>query len=219
MGLRITRKISRSISALLVCAGAMFLSTQVFAAPLPPGGTVVPTPTGSPTGAALILDSGPQPFVSVDTTSFSGTLQTRVFSNDAGNPFGANALTFTFVLTNNGPDALERLVTINYFGYQLNAAFNNVLVPGAVPNAVDRSANEKVVGWDYTGAGGVGAGGSSALLVLHTNALQAVTVTNSVINGSVATVTSFGPIPIPEPTSLALVGIAGLCMLARRRSN
>ncbi|MBC8107911.1 MAG: PEP-CTERM sorting domain-containing protein [Anaerolineae bacterium] len=186
---------------------------------LGPGATVAPGPTATPAGAALIVDSGAQPFTSVDTVSFSGTLRTRVYSADPGNPFGATGLTFTFLLTNNGPDALERLVTINYGGYLTDVGVNLALVPGALPIAVDRSANGKVVGWDYTGGPGIGPGGNSTLLVIHTDATQFVPATNSVINGSVAVVPSFGPLPIPEPASMGLAGIALLGLVARRRSN
>jgi hypothetical protein len=216
MGLR---SLNRSISALIVCAGVLFLSTNAMATLLAPGGTVAPGATASPGGAALVVDSGAQPFAAVDATSFSGTLRTQVYSNDAGNPFGVNALTFTFLLTNNGPDALERLVTISYTGYNIDVGVNAALVPGAVPLAVDRSANGKVIGWDYTGGPGVGPGGNSTLLVIHTNATQFVPVQNSVINGSVAVVASFGPAPIPEPATLGLAGIAMLGLIARRRSN
>lgn len=218
MGLRFTRTLSRSISALIVCAGAMFLSSSAMATLLAPGATVAPGATASPAGAALVIDSNLQPFASVDGTSFSGTLRTRVYTADAGNPFGANALTFTFLLTNNGPDALERLVTINYSGYQTDVGINQALVPGAGPLSVDRAANGKVLGWDYTGGPGIGAGGNSTLLVVHTNAVLFVPVNNSVINGSVATVASFGPAPIPEPASIGLAGVA-LLGLVRRRSN
>jgi len=93
------------------------------------------------------------------------------------------------------------------------------VIPGALPIAVDRSANGKVVGWDYTGGPGVGAGGNSTLLVIHTDATQFVPSTNSVINGSVATVPSYGPLPIPEPASMGLAGVALLGLVARRRSN
>ena len=109
MGLRFTRALGRSISALIVCAGVSFLSTSAMATPLLPGGAVAPGATASPTGAVLIQDSGLQPFTALDGTSFSGSLRTRVYSNDPGNPSGLNGLTFTFLLANNGPDALNRL--------------------------------------------------------------------------------------------------------------
>ena len=210
MGLRFIRN---SVAALLVAV----LANSAMATLLAPGGTVAPGPTGSPAGAALVVDSGPQPFASVDGTSFSGTLRTQVFTNDAGNPFGLNRLTFTYLLTNNGPDALERLVTINFQGYQTDVGTNAVLVPGILPVAADRSANGRVVGWDWTGGPGVGPGGNSTLLVIHTDATQHQAAQNSVINGSVAVVNSFGPVPIPEPATMGLAGLAALGFVARRR--
>ena len=78
----------------------------------------------------MVVDSGIQPFTSVDTTSFSGSLRTRVYNNDPGNPFGPTGLTFTFLLTNNGPDVLERLVTINYTGLLTDVGLNQASVPG-----------------------------------------------------------------------------------------
>ena len=217
MGLRFTRNLSGSLKTLLVAAAVTMLSSNALATLLAPSGTVVPSPTASPTGAALVVDSGAQPFNSVDGSSFSGTLRTQVFTNDIGNPFGLTGLTFTYLLTNNGPDALERLVTVNFQGYSTDVAVNNVLVPGAIPVSVDRSANGRVVGWDYTGGPGIGAGGNSSLLVIHTDALQHVAVQNSVINGSVAVVASFGPIPIPEPAALGLAGLAAFGMIRRRK--
>ena len=87
----------------------------------------------------------------------------------------------------------------------------------APPVSVDRSLAGKVIGWDYTGSPGVGPGGNSTLLVVHTNALLFQTVSNSVINGSVASVSSFGP-SVPEPATLGLASVAFLGLIARRRS-
>jgi hypothetical protein len=192
------------------------LSSSAMATLLAPGSTVAPSPTASPAGAALVVSSGAQPFASVDGTSFSGTLTTNVYTADAGNPFGLNVLTFTYLLTNAGPDALERLVTVNFQGYGTDVSVNGAFA-GALPTSADRSANGRVVGWDYTGGPGIPGGGSSTLLVIHTDATLHVAVQNSVINGSVAVVNSFGPAPIPEPATLGLAGIATLGLVIRRR--
>jgi len=217
MGLRSFRKLSASFAALALMA----LSSSAMATLLNPGTTVAPTPTASPAGAALVVDSGPQPFASIDGTSFSGTLRTQAYTNDAANPFGATKLTFTYLLTNNGPDALERLVTTNFSNYtQIDVGTNATLVPGTQPISIDRSAGVgKTIGWDWTGSPGVGPGGNSVLLVVHTSATQFVPVQNSVINGSVAVVASFGPAPIPEPATLGLAGLAAMGFVARRRSS
>ncbi|CAN5640782.1 hypothetical protein BH09PLA1_BH09PLA1_09900 [soil metagenome] len=216
------RGLSPAVTSLLAVIGITLLSDSAMATLLSPGATVAPGNTQSPNGASLIVDSQPRPFVSVDGTSFSGTLRTRVYTNDPGNPFGANALTFTYLLANNGPDALERLVTLSFRGYQVDVGVNNTPANGGVggelPVSVDRSVTGKVVGWDWSGGSGVVAGGNSTLLVLHTNGIVFEPVTNVIINGSVATVSSFSPY-FPEPTSMAVLSVATLGLLARRRLN
>jgi hypothetical protein len=204
--------------ALAMVAFALIGTTPAWAVLLGPGGAVAPTPTVSPAGATLLADTGAVPFTAVDGISFAGTLRSRVYNADPANPFGPAALTFTFLLTNAGPDTLERLVTVDYSGFLTDANFSSSAPPGAIPITVDRSVSGKVVGWDYTGVGGIAAGGASATLVLHTNAPLFKPVVNSIINGSVATAASFGP-DIPEPTTLSAIGVAGLALIARRRSR
>ena len=109
-------------------------------------------------------------------------------------------------------------MTIDYATLLTDVGVNAAAVPGATPTSIDRSVDGKTVGWDYTTSPGVTPGGNSVLLVLHTNALQFQNVTNSVINGSFATVASFGP-AVPEPATLGLAGVAFLGLVARRRSN
>ena len=215
MGVDSIRRTSKSFLA-VTAAMLMLGATQAFAALLAPGGAVAPTAGPGPAGAQ-VANSGPVVFVALDATSFSGTLTTRVFNNDPANPFGANRLTFAYQLTNNGPDSLERFVSIDFTGYQTDV---NTFGPGIAAPIVDRGASGKVVGWDYTNApNGIPAGQSSSVLYVHTNATQFVPVQNSVINGSVASVASFGPFPIPEPSTLGVVGIAGLALVARRRTR
>ena len=125
MGLRSLSKLTASVVALAL----MTLSSSAMATLLNPGTTVAPGATASPAAAALVVDSGAQPFTSVDGTSFSGTLRTQVYTNDAGNPFGLAGLTFTYLLTNNGPDALERLVTVNFSQWSTDVGVNATLVP------------------------------------------------------------------------------------------
>ena len=176
---------------------------------LNPGGTVVPGPT-SIAGAVLVVDSGPQPFASVDGTSFGGSLRTRVYVNDPSNPFGPSLFTFTFQISNDGPDALERFVCVRNQGILTDVCV--IAAPGeAIPSSADRSTNAAVIGWDYSGTTGIPDAGRSALLVMHTNAGTYYPRIDYLINGSVATVNSFGPGPLTEPEpSGALVAVCGM---------
>ena len=159
------------------------------------------------------------PFTSVDGTSFSGTLETQVYTADPFNPNGAGALTFVWHLHNNGPDPLEQLTTVNFQGYLVDAAFNQASVfgPGSVPFAVTRNSTGKILGWQFdpSGASNLPPGGNSTLMVAFTNATQFVPAQDSLINGSVATVASFGPV-VPEPATIGLSALAAASLLGVR---
>ncbi len=188
-----------------------------------PGELVVPGRTASPAAAKLVVDTGALPFASIDGFSFSGTLRTQLYVNDAGNPFGPNYLTFTFLLTNNGPDALERLVTVRFHpAYQIDVGYNDIFpngVIGAIPATVDRSGYSAgytaVIGWNWSAASPLVAHQSSALLVIHTRGTSFQPFMDSVIDGSVATVPSFG-LYLPEPATL---GVAVVLMSALQFSR
>jgi hypothetical protein len=137
---------------------------------------------GFATGATLLQSTGAIPFASlVDPSAYSGTLTSAVYTNDPGNSFGANRLTFTFLLSNNANsrDAIERFVANNYVGLQVDAAVN-AAGGGRSPSTADRQATGISIGFDYTNTLPIAPGTSSTLLVLHTNATQFVPVTNSI---------------------------------------
>jgi hypothetical protein len=203
----------------IVAVAVVLLSVSgALAAVLPPGGSVVPGATPSPTGATQLATTGAVAFNSlVDPAAYSGTLTSTVYNNDANNPFGANKLTFTYLLSNNANsrDAIERMVTNNFQGYQVDVAINGA---GRAPSTADRSASGVGVGWDWTNAPAIIPGTSSTLLVVHSDATQFVPSTDNIINTFPALVASLGPSPIPEPATLGLAGF-GLLALARRRGK
>lgn len=204
--------------ALALSAVVLFSASGALAAVLPPGGSVVPGATGSPAGATQLATTGAVAFNSlVDPAAYSGTLNSTVYNNDAGNPFGLNRLTFTYLLTNNANsrDAINRLVSNNFQGYQVDVGVNGA---GRNPSTADRSASGVGVGWDWSNAPDIAPGTSSSLLVIHTDATQFVPSTDNIINTFPALVASLGPAPVPEPAALGLAGFA-LLALARRRGK
>jgi len=200
-------------------------SAQAIPIPLAPGGTVVTSQTAGPPVGAVHVDGTVQNFASQDMplnpngTSFTGRLTSDVWTNYPGNLLGG--LTFTYLLHNNGPDPLHRLVTTNFAGYQTSVEYDAVVVPGGLPsNTTDRDVTGKIIGWNYDLPPRLPAGTDTARLIIHTNAHQYVPSLASVINSATAGVLSFGPSPIPEPAALgALAGIAGLAIVRRRRGG
>src|SRR5262249_55271092 len=103
------RNLSHVGRAVLALVAVFAFASSARATLLNPNTSGPPSLTASPVGSAQVADSGVQPFASVDGSSFTGSLRTRVYTGDANNPFGVNALTFTWLIVNNGPDPIEQL--------------------------------------------------------------------------------------------------------------
>ena len=207
----------RLIAAMAIC----LLCERGFAAPILSGQTILapgePDPTGgvvqAGTGVAVPFASPPGP------GQFSGTLTTTVISGDPSNALGG--LTFTYRLTNDAVSlaALERLTNLNFTGYLTDVSYQIPAV-GLIPTSVDRDPAGSTIGWSFSalGAGVMPPGSSSALLVIQTNAPAFAPINANVIDGSIASAASFGP--VPEPASVTLLGISLLSLGAlRRRRN
>ena len=66
------------------------------------------------------------------------------------------------------------------------------------------------------GLGMLAPGTNSRLLVIQTNATTFQATTATVIDSLAANPASFAPLAIPEPTTLALMGLIGLVGMRRR---
>ena len=201
----------RVFTIVLVLASA----TLAQAAPLNPGGQLFPAPgEPDPVGATLVISSGALGFA---TANYTGTLTSNVYNNDASNPFGPGALTFTYLLANNAnsTDALHRLTVLGYTGFLTDASWQTPAA-GVAPTLIDRQATGDVVGFSFEGFGpGVlNPGQNSALLVVQTNATAYTTTLANVQDGLNTQVATYSP--APEPASFALLTL-GLLAVARRR--
>ncbi|HZZ29192.1 MAG TPA: PEP-CTERM sorting domain-containing protein [Pirellulales bacterium] len=197
------------------------------ATPLAVNSAILATTLPGTAGGILQADSGALAFTA---TSFSGTLDSKVFVNDPANPFGPGFLTFQYEVKNlAGPDSIERFNVNGYGipGLQTDASF--FPTAGALPpTSFDRSSAATagdVVGANYSapplGLGLLPPGDNGEILVIHTNYTQFNLSTASLIDGSTAQVQSYSPLftfGAPEPATVCLLagGAIGLVLTRRR---
>jgi len=213
----------QQLSSLLKGARFVLVSSLVFfsggvlhAALLPPGAIQNAAAENNPVGATLVFSTGLVPFASA---TFTGSLRSDVFTNDASSPFGPNALTFVYQLINNvgSPDAIDRLTVSSFNGFQTDVSFTPVPGPTA-PSTVSRSVNGSVIGFEFN-TPGFPLTGVATPVVIQTNAFNFAPTLASIIDGSATSVASLAPVAIiPEPATITLV-VGALVLLASPRKR
>lgn len=214
---------------LFMALAMMGACSSAFAAALPINSSVLSTGAAVPVAGLPIAGGVPIPFVAA---SFSGTLTTTVISGDASNPYGG--LTFTYLLTNDAlsQHAIGRFTVNDYGGFLVDANYQSPTA-SQLPTLFDRSAGlGDTIGQSFIapiaalpgfGKGVLAPGSTSALFVIQTDALAYQPTIANVIDGSIASVASYAPVPvIPEPSSVALatigfVALAGWSWKRRQR--
>ena len=216
------RSFARITSA--ACAVAFFFTACAHAAPLAPGTSLYPVPGEADPTPGGVIASMSLPFSAAPL--YSGVLTSTVV-DDPGNPLGG--LTFVYELSNDfvSSDAIHRLTINGYAGLSVDASYQSPTL-GLLPTLVTRSL-AGTIGFNFiptpVGLGELGAGLTTAKLVVETDAPTYVLSFASVIDGTVTSVASFAPAPlIPEPSTILLFGVgagalASYAFYPRRRRD
>lgn len=145
----------------------------------------------------------------------SGTMRSAVYMNSGG------TLDFYYQYSNNlGFDPIHRLTMSSFrnfttdVGYRLTP-IGQFTAGTVIPNEANRNTSGSVVGFDFDTPLSIPPGATTTTLVIRTNANQFGPGFASVINGSATTVASFGP--VPEPASMAALGLGAIALIRRRR--
>src|SRR5688572_18664664 len=145
----------------------------------------------------------------------SGTLRSSVYMNSGG------TLDFYYQYTNDvGFDPIHRLTMSSFrnfttdVGYRLTP-IGQFTAGTIIPNEANRNTSGSVVGFDFDTPVSIPPGATTQTLVIRTNANQWGPGFASVINGSATTVASFAP--VPEPATMAALGLGALALIRRRR--
>lgn len=204
--------------AWLAIASVLVWTSAAKAQDLTAGSTVTPTATADP-----LTTSG---FTTVASTSgtFStpaenGTYSAYVVRETSG------TLDFVYKFHNDASSAsrLERVTAYNFAGFTTNVGY--VAGSGDVaPGSADRTADGKVVAFNFLGPSDANPGQTSDTLVIRTNATEFTSGTYTFQDGGATTVAAYSPtssttLPTPEPSSLLSLGLGGLVIagISRRR--
>jgi hypothetical protein len=207
----------RTLIAAAVVLTLAVVSPWAHATMLAPGNTVGPplsayaNPLVSP--ATTLADTGVQNFnISLSGNNITGSGESWVVSNYAGNPYGAADLTFVYQVSyTSGTSSVLETATMS--GYAKTSPLVTTDVGTFAQNGAQiisgtasRTVTGDVVSFSFTNPGtGIPVGGASALMIVNTNETQYGLSTMTVQDGLTANLIGYAP--VPEPASLALMGI------------
>jgi hypothetical protein len=185
-----------------------------------------------PGGAVLTNGSTAAPSCAVVASISTPVVGLDVFSNVAftGNFFnqviqeGPTTFVFTSFFQNSGPNKVSRLTHSGFAGFNTDVDWVSASLPRA--QIADRNGAGGVIGFSFNptiigGFGTIGAGMTSAVHFIRVTGAAGYSLTGStqIIDGGVATVSSFAPVPVPEPASMLILGGAIASCIARRRKS
>jgi hypothetical protein len=184
------------------------------------GVTVSPVPVGSgpALGANVVLPTVSSTFTAPD---YSGTLFSTIYNNDSSNPYGLGDLTFTYLIQMNSStvDPVSTFTVSSFANYLTDARETTSLPTDIVPSSVVQTApSGSVVRYRFDGAL-LGAGTTSALLVVYSDAFNWANTQAGLLDGVGSSANSVAPAPLvttPEPSTTILTGLGLMGLLIVR---
>lgn len=187
------------IPATLVCLLAVALLAPLANASVLGNGSSAPPSPLFPTGTLVATTSG-----TITTPTFTATYTQWVYA-DPTNTWCAGCLDFVYQFTNNGGDANERFSMYNFGAFLADVGTNPFGVHD--PTTIDRSMGGPVIGFNFPASDQISPGQTTPLLVIETNALRFTAGFASAQDGTAGFGFAYAPAsPVPEPSSLALMG-------------
>jgi len=182
-------------------------------------GTSVLTPSTNPAVTGTLIASRVDNFSGINAlgnTLFTGSIASSVYKESTG------LLTFYYQITNNATSITSPTkFNVNNFG-GLTTDVDTLTGAGNLPIMTDRQ-NPSILGFTFStlpilgGAGPLAPGTSSVVLVSRTNATSYAVGSGQVIDGAVAS--TFTLAPVPEPSTIAAMGLGAVALLRRRKRS
>ena len=197
----------RALLSLWLALGSIVLSTpSSSAAPLPPNSAVPIVGTADPfIGLTPDATTGPLTLTGADANGnvfFTGTLVQDVFLNTTIGGVTGTSFRWTVSSDSTSINQIRRVTTINFAGFTLDADFV-ATDSGASPNFATRNSGS-TVGFNFPNGLGIPPGGATKRLYIQTNANSFTTGgSTNVIDGGVATVSTYQPANVSTPTPTA----------------